>query len=72
MVTFKNMPPRTQWAIERLVKAAKSEGVTALQLGYSFDEDGSVGGHASIFDGDGKQWFYWLDDGEWFAHAEVD
>jgi hypothetical protein len=72
MVTFKSMPPRTQWAIERLLKATKSEGITAFQLGYSFDEEGNVGGHASVFDADEKQWFYWLDDGEWLAGSEVE
>lgn len=72
MATFRSMPPRTQWAIGRLVKAARSEGVTALQLGYSIDESGKVGGHASLFDEDSRQWFYWLNDGQWHAHAEVE
>lgn len=71
MVSFaKSMPPRTQWAIDRLVKAARSEGYTAVQVGMNW-EDGQTGGHASLYGPDGAQEFYWNDGESWTVYGEV-
>jgi len=67
----KSIPPRTQWAIDRLIKVARTEHLTSVQFGFT-DCDGELVGHASIQDKDGNWAFYWCDDGQWYEHVEVD
>lgn len=69
VVPMKRIPPRTQWAIERLVTAAKSEGLVSVQLGFTRDE--TLVGHASIKDKDGNWSYFWCDDGNWYQQIEV-
>lgn len=66
----KELPPRTEWAFDRLMKAARAEGLASVQLGFNFGD--STVGHASLFDGDGNQTFYWFDGKSWFEHVEVE
>ena len=65
------LPPRTGWAIDRLVKAARSEGCTAIQVGMNWDGHSTVG-HVSLFDRDGNQKFYWHDGVNWFDGGRLD
>lgn len=65
----KSMPPRTRWAIDRLIKAAKSEGFGHVQVGFKFGT--STIGDALLVDFDGDKSFFWLDDGEWYQKVEV-
>ena len=69
MVKKKRIPSKTQWAIERLIKAAKSEGFTSVQFGFSHDE--TLVGHVSLKDKDGNWSFFWCDDGNWYQYTEV-
>lgn len=70
MVARKQIPPRTEWAVDRLIKAARSEGLGSVQLGFTIGD--SIVGYMSIFDRDGNQTFYWLDGNAWYEHVEVD
>ena len=70
MATKKSIPARTQWAIDRLIRAARLDGLTSVQFGFSKDE--TLVGHASIKDKDGNWSFFWCDDGQWYEHVEVD
>ena len=66
----KSIPARTQWAIDRLIRAARLDGLSSVQLGFSEGE--TLVGHASIQNKDGNWSFFWCDGGNWFEHAEVD
>lgn len=64
----KSMPPRTQWAIDRLAKALRSEGYEAAQVGVNMGKPG----HASLFDEEGNQTFYMFQDGQWYALGDAE
>lgn len=68
MSIAKSMPPRTQWAIDRLAKALRSEGYLSAQVGVNMGEPG----HASLFDKDGNQTFFMCQEGEWYALGDVE
>lgn len=64
----KSVPPRTQWAIERLAGALRSEGYNSAQVSITQ----GVPGHLSLFDSDGNQEFYMCQEGRWYALNEIE
>ena len=69
MVARKKIPPRIEWAIDRLVKAAKSEGLESVQLGITWGE--TTVGHLSLLGKDGEWSYFWCDDFNWFEGEKV-
>lgn len=68
---MKRIPTKTKFAIDRLVRAAHSDQLTSVQLGFTEAANFFVG-HMSIQDKDGNWSYYWCDDGDWYEHAEVE
>lgn len=68
---MKHIPPKTKWAIDRLIHAAHSDELTSVQLGFTEATNFFVG-HMSLQDKDGNWSYYWCDDGDWYEHIEVE
>lgn len=69
-MAFKSMslPPRTEWAIDRLAKALRSEGYDSAQVGVN----GGEPSHVSLFDADGTQHYFMRDEGRWYLYYELE
>ena len=69
MVEIKQLPTRTEQAINQLINAASVDGFSSVQFGYTDGE--SPVGHLSLRDANDLWTFYWYDGVSWFSHNEV-
>ena len=67
----KRIPTKTMSAIEHLIRAAHSDELTSVQLGFTEGASFFIG-HMSLQDKDGNWSYFWCDDGDWYEHIEVE
>lgn len=70
MVATREIPPRTKYAIERLLKEVKADGYMTAEIGFTSNKYTIA--NALLVDFDGNRSFYWFDDGDWYEHGKVE